>query len=295
MSTALLFPGQAAQFVGMGAKIIEHNAEANRLLKQSDDILGYPLSKIMIEGPEDKLRETRYTQPAVYVHSMLVYFRDKDKELYSAVAGHSLGEISACVAAGVISYEDGLQLVQQRAEAMQRACEQNPGTMAAILGMEDERVEEICSKVDGVVPANYNCPGQLVISGSKEGITEAVEVFKAEGARRAMEISVGGAFHSPLMEPAMEDFKAAITAIDMKDAQVPVYQNVDASPHTNAEEIRANLIKQVISPVGWTSSIQNMINDGFERYIEVGGKGRILLGMLRKISREIDSELWQEE
>ncbi len=294
MKTALLFPGQAAQFVGMGSKIQAQSTTAKEMMAKSDDILGYRLSEIMAEGPVERLTQTIYTQPAVYLHSMLVYDQYKDKAEASAVAGHSLGEISACVAAGVMTFEDGLILVQKRAEAMQKACELNPSTMAAVLGMEDSLVESICAEIDDVVPANYNCPGQLVISGSKEGITLAIEKCKEAGAKRALEIAVGGAFHSPYMQPAMDDFRAAISSVDMKDAQIPVYQNVDTQPHFLAAEIRDNLINQVINPVRWTASIQRMIADGTENFVEVGGRGKILLGMLRKISREVTSELWQE-
>lgn len=295
MGVALLFPGQAAQFVGMGEKIINHSSVAKSMLHEADEILGYKLSKIMLEGPEESLKETKYTQPAVYVHSMMVHEVHKSKIEVSAVAGHSLGEISACVSAGVLSFEEGLVLVQKRAEAMQRACELHPSTMAAVLGMNDEDVEAICRDIEGVVPANYNCPGQLVISGTKEGIHKAIEVCKEQGARRALEISVGGAFHSPLMQPAMDDFKSAIMAIDMKDASIPVYQNVDAMPHTSVMEIKDNLINQVIKPVRWTQVIQAMARDNLSNYIEVGGKGNILKGMLRKISRDLEVTLWQEE
>lgn len=295
MKTALLFPGQAAQFVGMGAKISASSETAQTMMTHADNILGYKLSEIMAEGPAEKLTETIYTQPAVYLHSMLVYEQLKGSAEPTAVAGHSLGEITACVAAGVMTFEDGLLLVRKRAEAMQSACELNPSTMAAVLGMDDEKVEEICAGIDDVVPANYNCPGQLVISGSKEGITKAIEKCKEAGAKRALEIAVGGAFHSPYMQPAMDDFKEAILSVEMKDASIPVYQNVDTKPHTTAGEIRENLINQVISPVRWTGSINRMITDGIENFIEVGGKGKILLGMLRKISREVGSELWQEE
>ena len=293
--TALLFPGQAAQFVGMGSKIIQSDQESSALMKRADEILGFELSKVMFDGPEELLKETKYTQPAVFVHSMLVYYRDQGRVDAHGLAGHSLGEISACVAGGVMSFEDGLRLVQSRAEAMQKACEMNPSTMAAILGLEDEAVEKVCAEIEGVVPANYNCPGQLVISGTKEGITEAVERAKEAGARRAMEIAVGGAFHSPLMQPALEDFESAISNITMDDATIPIYQNVTAKPTQDKDEIKENLIRQITSPVRWTSSMQHMIEDGFERFIEVGGKGRILLGMLRKISREVESEIWQEE
>jgi len=295
MGRVLLFPGQAAQFVGMGEKLVSEHDQAASLMKKADEVLGYALSKIMYEGPEERLKETIYTQPAVFVHSMLVYDTHKDTSAPTvAVAGHSLGEISACVAAGVMSFEDGLRLVQKRAESMQQACELQPSTMAAVLGLEDTNVEDICEDIDGVVPANYNCPGQIVISGTIDGINQAIEVCKEQGARRALQLSVGGAFHSPLMEPAMQSFKEAISAVIMKEAVVPVYQNVDAQPHTDPEVIRQNLIQQVTSPVRWTSSIQNMISDGHDQYVEVGGKGMILMGMLRKISRDISVDIWGE-
>lgn len=293
---ALLFPGQAAQFVGMGSHITALDATARSLMEEVDAILGYELSEIMYEGPEERLKETIYTQPAVYVHSYLVYHTHKSDMATAAVAGHSLGEITACVAAGVCSFEDGLRLVQIRAEAMQYACEQNPGTMAAILGMEDREVELLCDQVDGmVVPANYNCPGQLVISGSKAAILEAITLAKERGAKRALEISVGGAFHSPLMEPAVARFRDVIEDMTFSDATIPVYQNVDAQPVHKAQMIKDNLIAQITSPVRWTKSIQHMIADGIETFIEVGGKGKILMGMVRKISKEAVIEQWQEK
>jgi len=295
MSSALLFPGQAAQFVGMGAKISGASIRANDLLTQADDILGYSISSIMKEGPEDDLKKTIYTQPAVYIHSMLIFDAHRDDVACGGVAGHSLGEISACVAAGVMTYEDGLRLVQCRAEAMQKACDIRPGTMAAILGMTDNEVEDICAGIEGVIPANYNCPGQIVISGTKEGIDQAIMACKEAGARRALEINVGGAFHSTLMEPAVDSFKSMITDIEMKDARIPVYQNVDARPHLSAKEIRENLINQVTHPVRWTLTMQHMIADGFDIFKEVGGKGKILMGMMRKISRDVTVEPWLEE
>ena len=294
MSIGLIFPGQAAQFVGMGRTIYGSDKDARKLIDRADEVLGYKLSEVMFDGPVELLTETKHTQPAVYLHSLVVYEKLKNKANPTGVAGHSLGEISACVAADVLSFEDGLKLVQKRAEAMQAACDANPGTMAAVLGLDDAIVEEICQEIDGVVPANYNCPGQLVISGTKDGIAKAIEVCKEKGARRALEIAVGGAFHSPLMEPAMDTFKAAIEQMPMQDATIPVFQNVDAHPHTKAEEIKENLIKQVISPVRWTDCILSMKSEGIGSYIEVGGKGRILQGMLRKISRELEVTLWQE-
>jgi len=295
MKTALLFPGQAAQFVGMGQNIYESDERAKATLDKANEVLGYDLRSIMAEGPIEKLTQTIYTQPAVYVHSMAIYACRKAEVTPDAVAGHSLGEISACVAAGVLSYEDGLKLVDKRARAMQAACEANPSTMAAVLGMEDQVVEEICEKIDGVVPANYNCPGQLVISGTKEGITAAVEACKEAGARRALEIAVGGAFHSPLMQSAQDELADFLATIDMKDAKLPIYHNVDAKPNQSAEVIRQHLIDQVTSPVRWTATLQHLITDGFGTFIEVGGKGKILLGMLRKVSREVESIQWPEE
>ncbi len=293
--TALLFPGQAAQFVGMGAHIYESEQKAKELIQKANDILGYDLLKIMVEGPMETLTQTIYTQPAVYVHSMAVYACRHQEVEVSAVAGHSLGEISACVAAGVMSYEDGLGLVDKRARAMQAACEAHPSTMAAVLGMQDDQVESICADIEGVVPANYNSPGQIVISGTKEGIDEAVVKCKEAGARRALVIAVGGAFHSPLMQSAQEELAAYIEGIDLSDAALPIYHNVDAQPNQDADKVKAHLISQVTSPVYWSTTLGRMIEDGHTTFIEVGGKGKILLGMLRKVSREVASIQWQEE
>ena len=295
MKSALLFPGQAAQFVGMGTKLVASSSKANDLLQQANEILDFDLGAIMASGPEEKLKETKYTQPAVFVHSLMVYESRKDEATPDAVAGHSLGELSACVVADVFSFEEGLRLVQKRAEAMQLACEMAPSTMAAVLGMSDEDVEAICDEIDGVVAANYNCPGQIVISGTFEGINKAVEVCKVRGARRALQIPVGGAFHSPLMEPAQKAFAEAIRSVTMNNAQIPIYQNVNALAVTNADDIRKNLIDQVTSPVRWTKCIQSMIGDGIGQFIEVGGKGKVLLGMMRKISREVEATGWLEE
>ncbi len=295
MGKAFLFPGQASQFVGMGQQLAAKSPELKSIIDKADDVMGLDLSTVMYEGPEEKLKETIYTQPAVFLHSYLVWRDQAGDATPDAVAGHSLGELTALVVAGVLTFEEGLYLVKKRAEAMQAACEQNPSTMAAILGMEDAAVEELCAGIDAVVvPANYNCPGQLVISGSKEGITAAVEAAKEAGARRALEISVGGAFHSPLMEPAMEAFSAAVGEVSFSDAQIPVYQNVDAKAHQDKDEIKENIIKQVISPVRWTQSIQQMIADDIDSFVEIGGKGKILLGMLRKISRQVEAEVWVE-
>jgi [acyl-carrier-protein] S-malonyltransferase len=293
MKQAYLFAGQAAQFVGMGEQL---NADYRTIFEQANEILGFDLRKVMLEGPEDALKQTINTQPAVFLHSYLVWSKyHGDHPSPSALAGHSLGELTALVVGGVISFEDGLSLVKSRAEAMQSACEQNPSTMAAILGMEDHVVEKICANIpEVVVPANYNCPGQLVISGSKEGIDKAIAVCQEQGARRALEISVGGAFHSPLMEPAVEPFAAAVEAISFSDAQIPIYQNVTAEAVTDGDEIKQNIIDQVTSPVRWTQTIQNMIGAGITQFVEIGGKGRILQGMVRKVSRDVDTEVWKE-
>ncbi len=290
---AYLFAGQAAQFVGMGEQL---NAEYQEVFDKANDLLGFDLRKVMLEGPEEALKQTINTQPAVFLHSYLVWSKyHADHPVPSALAGHSLGELTALVVGGVISFEDGLSLVKSRAEAMQAACEQNPSTMAAILGMDDEVVEKICGDIsEVVVPANYNCPGQLVISGSKEGIVKAIAVCQEQGARRALEISVGGAFHSPLMEPAVEPFASAVEAISFNDAKIPIYQNVTAQAVTSGDEIKRNIIDQVTSPVRWTQTIQNMIGDGIEQFVEIGGKGRILQGMVRKVSRDVETEVWKE-
>lgn len=296
MSIAYIFPGQGSQFVGMGQKIIISSPKAKEMLEQADQILGYPLSEIMAEGPEEKLKETNFTQPAIFVHSLMVWGNHSNKASGSAFAGHSLGELSALTAAGVLSFEDGLNLVQIRANAMQKACEANPSTMAAILGMEDEQVEDICNKIEGiVVPANYNCPGQLVISGSHEAIKMAIAACQKAGAKRALEIAVGGAFHSPIMDSAKTAFKNAVEQTTFHNSSVPIYQNVDAKAHTVAADLKENLVAQLISPVRWTQSVNAMLHDGVTSFIEVGGKGKILLGMVRKISRECEIDSWIEE
>jgi len=290
---AYLFAGQAAQFVGMGEQL---NAEYSKVFDRANELLGFDLRTVMLQGPEEALKQTINTQPAVFLHSYLVWSKyHNDHPTPAALAGHSLGELTALIVGEVISFEDGLSLVKSRAEAMQSACEQNPSTMAAILGMQDEVVEKICADIpDIVVPANYNCPGQLVISGSKEGILKAIEVCQEQGARRALEISVGGAFHSPLMEPAVEPFATAVEAITFNNAQIPIFQNVTAQAVSNGDEIKRNIIKQVTSPVRWTQTIQNMITAGIEEFVEIGGKGRILQGMVRKVSRDVATAVWKE-
>ncbi len=294
MAKAYLFAGQAAQFVGMGSML---KSKYPSYFDKAAAIMGFDLGAIMINGPEEALKETINTQPAVFLHSFLVWLDHKSNEANpDALAGHSLGELTALVIAGVLSFEDGMKLVKCRAESMQMACEQNPSTMAAILGMDDVVVESICDDIDDiVVPANYNCPGQLVISGSKSGIDTAIEACKEKGARRALEIPVGGAFHSPLMEPAVARFASEVSATQFNNAQIPVYQNVTAQSVTSAEDIKTNLINQITSPVRWTETINNMIGAGISEFVEIGGKGRILQGMVRKVSREVETKVWVEE
>ncbi len=288
---AFVFPGQGAQFEGMGKDLFENSEKAKALFEKADEILGYSISKVMFEGTAEELKATNITQPAIFIHSIIKHQIAEDAGTPDAVAGHSLGEFSALVAAGVLSFEDGLKLVHQRALAMQKACEAVEGTMAAILGMEDEKVEEICSQVsEVVVPANYNTNGQLVISGSIAGINAAVEKLKEAGARRAIVLPVGGAFHSPLMEPAREELQAAIESTNFNKPICPIYQNVTASPVTDPEEIKINLIAQLTAPVKWTQTIQNMMADGITSYKEVGGNGKVLKGLILKVDRSLSVE-----
>jgi [acyl-carrier-protein] S-malonyltransferase len=286
---AYVFPGQGSQFPGMAKDIYESNAKAKKLLDEANAILGFKITDIMFAGTADELKQTKVTQPAIFLHSVALAL-SADEFTPNMVAGHSLGEFSALVANKALAFEDALKLVYKRAMAMQKACEINPSTMAAILGLDDQKVEEICAGVEGeiVVAANYNCPGQLVISGSNKGIEIACERMKAAGAKRALPLPVGGAFHSPLMEPAREELAKAIESTTFLQPICPVYQNVNASPSTSVFEIRKNLISQLTSPVRWTQSVQRMTADGAKTYIECG-PGKVLQGLVKKISPEVEA------
>ncbi len=284
---AYIFPGQGAQFSGMGLDLYENSAEAQELFEKANAILGFSITDIMFEGTAEKLKETKVTQPAIFLHSVILAKTLGDNFKPEMVAGHSLGEFSALVASGALSFEDGLKLVSQRALAMQKACELQPSTMAAVLGLDDDVVEKICAMTEGtVVAANYNCPGQLVISGEIEAINNACESLKAEGARRALVLPVGGAFHSPLMEPAREELAAAIENTTFNTPSCPIYQNVTANAVTDPKEIKANLISQLTAPVKWTQTIQQMVADGGTSFTEVG-PGKVLQGLMRKIDRNV--------
>ena len=283
---AYVFPGQGAQFIGMGKDLYENSPIAKELFEQANTILGFNITEIMFNGTDEELRETKVTQPAVFLHSVILAKVLGDNFQPNMVAGHSLGEFSALVASGVLSFEDGLKLVYQRAMAMQEACEAEPSTMAAILGLEDAVVEEICEGIDEiVVAANYNCPGQLVISGSLKGIDLAIEKATEAGARRALKLSVGGAFHSPLMEPAREKLAKAIETTPFSKGICPIYQNVTANAVTDVNEIKENLIAQLTAPVRWTQTMNQMIADGCEEVIEVG-PGNVLQGLFKKVDRK---------
>jgi [acyl-carrier-protein] S-malonyltransferase len=284
---AFIFPGQGAQFSGMGKDIYDANPKAKALFDNADQILGFDISRIMFSVSADELKQTNVTQPAIFIHSVAIAL-SQEAQSPDMVAGHSLGEFSSLVANKTLSFEDALKLVSKRAQAMQKACELNPSTMAAILGLDDKIVEDICASIDEVVvAANYNCPGQLVISGSMKGIEIACEKLKAAGAKRALPLQVGGAFHSPLMEPAREELAAAIDATHFDSPICPVYQNVNGLPSTNVSEIKKNLISQLTAPVRWTQSVQNMTKDGATIFIE-SGPGKVLQGLVKKISPQAE-------
>lgn len=286
--TAYVFPGQGAQFSGMGKNLYESSESARQMFEKANEILGFEITKVMFEGTDEELKQTNVTQPAIFLHSVILASTIEDFKP-DMVAGHSLGEFSALVTAGALSFEDGLKLVSQRANAMQRACEINPSTMAAILNLADNVVEDICAGIDGVVvAANYNCPGQLVISGTIEAVTEACEAMKAAGAKRALILPVGGAFHSPLMEPAREELAAAIENTTFSTPSCPIYQNVNAQPSTDVATIKANLIAQLTGPVRWTQSVQNMVADGATKFVECG-PGKVLQGLVKKIAPEAET------
>ncbi|WP_108246264.1 ACP S-malonyltransferase [Muricauda brasiliensis] len=286
---AYIFPGQGAQFVGMGLDLYENHSEAQELFEKANEILGFSITDIMFEGTAEDLKQTKVTQPAIFLHSVILSKVLGDSFKPDMVAGHSLGEFSALVANGTLNFEDGLKLVSQRALAMQKACEIQPSTMAAVLGLEDEVVEKICSEVEGVVvPANYNCPGQLVISGEVDAVNVACEKLKEAGARRALLLPVGGAFHSPLMEPAREELAAAIESTEFKTPSCPIYQNVTTTAVSDPIEIQKNLILQLTAPVKWTQSVQQMVKGGATSFVEVG-PGKVLQGLVKKIHGEAET------
>lgn len=283
---AYVFPGQGSQFSGMGKDLYENNAQARALFDKANEILGFEITKVMFEGTDEELKQTNVTQPAIFLHSVILASTVADFAP-EMVAGHSLGEFSALVAAGALSFDDALRLVAQRAAAMQRACELTPSTMAAVLGLDDEKIEQICASVEGevVVAANFNCPGQVVISGSHEGVRLAGEKLKEAGAKRVLPLPVGGAFHSPLMEPAREELAAAIENTQFTEPRCPIYQNVNAQAATDVATIKANLISQLTAPVRWTQSVKNMVADGATEFVECG-PGKVLQGLVKKIAPE---------
>ncbi len=291
MKHAYVFPGQGAQFSGMGKDLYDNDLQAREMFEQANQILGFRITDTMFGGSAEELRQTRVTQPAIFLHSVILakMLGVGGEVVPDAVAGHSLGEFSALVVAGALSFEEGLRLVAKRAEAMQRACEATDGTMAAILGLDDEVVERVCAELEGVVAANYNCPGQIAISGTVGAVQTACEKLKAAGARRALPLAVGGAFHSPLMEPAREELEKAIAEATFSVPVCPVYQNIDAEPQTDPEQIKRNLTAQLTSPVRWTQTVRKMVADGLGEFIELG-PGNVLQGLVRKTSPEVVAE-----
>ena len=288
MKQAYVFPGQGAQFSGMGKDLYENNELAKSMFDKADEILGFPITQVMFSGSDEELKQAKVTQPAVFLHSVILAKVLGVKP--DGVAGHSLGEFSALVVAGALSFEDGLRLVAKRAMAMQKCCENQPGGMAAILGLEDETIEQVCEGVDGVVvAANYNCPGQLVISGADEAVDAACVKLKEAGARRALRLPVGGAFHSPLMEAARAELEQAISEVEFHTPVCPIYQNVDAQPQSEPEAIKANIIAQLTAPVRWTQIAKNMIADGYDNFVELG-PGAVLQGLIKKVSPEANVE-----
>ncbi|WP_395626239.1 ACP S-malonyltransferase [Daejeonella sp.] len=284
-----IFPGQGAQFIGMGKDLYDHSSSAKDLFERANEILGFRITDIMFSGTDEDLKQTNVTQPAIFLHSVILGKELKSSFKPDMVAGHSLGEFSALVAAEALSFEDGLRLVSARANAMQKACEIQPSTMAAILGLDDFTVEDICQRVsDVVVPANYNCPGQLVISGSIEGVNKACELLLAAGAKRALKLNVGGAFHSPLMELARVELQAAIENTEIKEPICPIYQNIDAKPYRDVPSIKHNLIAQLTGAVRWTQTIEKMLHDGATSFIEVG-PGNVLQGLVKKVDRTVET------
>ena len=295
MNKAYVFPGQGAQFPGMGKDLYDQSDKAKNLFEQANEILGFRITDVLFEGSEEDLKQTKVTQPAIFLHSVILAKTLEEDFKPDMVAGHSLGEFSSLVASGAMDFEDGLKLVSARALAMQKACEAEPSTMAAILGLEDDAVEEVCASTDGiVVAANYNCPGQLVISGAVPAVEAACETLKEKGAKRALILPVGGAFHSPLMEPAKKELETAIGSTAFNEPICPVYQNVGAEPVKDPGEIQKNLIAQLTAPVMWTQTMQNMLRDGVEEVVEVG-PGRVLQGLFKKVDRKLPTSSAQLE